>query len=254
MKRMRIALILASTLFFSIAAPSQDEARIQKLFQDAIQLMGGEAYLGVTDVVSEGNLFFFSREGSSGLIKYNDYTKFPDKSRNEQGNRKKERDISVFNLEKNEGWIQEGQKETRAATPDELKGFRNSVKHSLDNILRFRYKDPHNKLFYMGPGEGSDVQFDLVKLLDEENDEVTIYFDRASKMPVKVEYRAIGKHEVRLRIMEDYSQWHVTQGINTPLRTDTYRNGAKFSQQFILKVTYNNNLPDSLFVKPEPQK
>jgi hypothetical protein len=237
-----------------MSSRAQDEERIQKLFQDAIQAMGGDAYLSVTDIVSEGNLFFFSREGSSGLIKYNDYVKLPDKRRNETGNRKKERDVVVFNLEKNEGWIQEGQKETRAAKPDEMTDFKNSVRHSLDNILRFRYRDPHNKLFYMGPGEGSDVQFDLVKLLDEDNDEVTVYFDRVGKLPVKVEYRTVGKNEVRLRVIEEYSQWHVTQGINTPLRKDTYRNGARYRQQFILKITCNNGLADSLFVKPEPQK
>jgi len=28
------------------------------------------------------------------------------------------------------------------------------------------YKDPENKLFYLGPGEGSEVTFELVKLLD----------------------------------------------------------------------------------------
>ena len=254
MNKTKLSLVPIAVILFSALTFGQDEEKIQKLYSDAIQEMGGDSYLNVTDIVSEGNLFFFSREGSSGLIKYNDYSKLPDKSRNEVGNRKKERDIVVFDLGKNQGWIQDGQKETRAATPDEMIEFKNSVKHSLDNILRFRYKDPHNKLFYMGPGEGADVQFDLVKVLDEENDEVTVYFDRMNKLPAKVEYRSIGKHEVRLRIVEEYSQWHVTQGINTPLRSDRYRNGAKYSQQYIVKITYNNNLPDSLFGKPEPQK
>src|SRR5207247_11435227 len=98
--------------------------------------MGGEAYLKVTDTVSEGNYFAFDREGnSSGLIKYNDYTKFPDKSRFELGNKKKEREITVFNLEKGVGWILEGQNETRNAKPEEMKPCRNAVKHRSDKIL-----------------------------------------------------------------------------------------------------------------------
>src|SRR5215831_595626 len=115
MIRMRV-LLAALLLSIPETVPGQDDEKIQKLFRDAIEAMGGEKFLKVDDIVTEGNYFLFDRDGnSSGLIKYNDYTKLPDKSRNELGNKKKERDIVVFNLEKNEGWILEGQKETRAA-------------------------------------------------------------------------------------------------------------------------------------------
>jgi hypothetical protein len=234
---------------------AQDEEKIQKLFQDAVQTLGGETYLKVTDMVSEGNYFAFNREGDhSGLIKYNDYTKLPNKSRFELGNRKKERDITVFDLERDIGWILEGQKETRAATPDEMKEFRNAVKHSIDNVLRTRWKDPANKLFYLGPGEGAEVRFEMVRLLDPENDELTIYFDRISKLPAKIEYRSIDKRGVHLRHVQEFSQWHDIQGVNTPLRVDEYINGRQSAQMFILKIAYNNNLPDSFFSKPEPPK
>ena len=234
---------------------AQDEEKIQKLFQDAIQAMGGQTFLRVSDIVSEGNMFFFNAEGdSSGLIKYNDYTKLPDKSRNEVGNRKKERDIVVFNLSTNEGWILEGQKETKTATPEQMKEFKGMVKHSFDNIFRFRYKDPQNKLFYLGPGQGDDVQSEMVQLLDPDNDTVTIYFSRASRLPTKIEYKSLSKRGVQQRHVEEYSQWHEIQGVKMPLRIDSFVNGRKSSQLFPVKVTFNNNLPDSFFSKPEPPK
>src|SRR5262245_46796358 len=240
----RIRLLLTSVLLaVSENVPAQDEEKIQKLVRDGIEAMGGDTFLRVDDIVSEGNYFMFDRDGnSSGLIKYNDYTKLPDRSRNELGNRKKERDIVVFNLEKGEGWILEGQKDTRDATPDEMKEFRNVVKHSFDLIFRIRYKDPANKLFYLGGGEGSDSRLDVVKLLDPENDEVTIYFDRLSKLPTKIEYRGLDKRGVQLRQVQEFSQWHVIQGIKTPLRTDSFVNGRKSSQLFVVKISYNNNL------------
>ncbi len=255
MKKTTIALIALIGLALSRAASAQDEERIQKLFAQAIEAMGGEAYLGVKDIVSEGSLFFFDRDGnSSGLIKYSDWTKLPDKSRNEVGNKKKLRDVTVFNLETGEGWILEGQKDTRAATPEEMKGFRNDVRHSIDAIFRYRYKDPGNKLFYLGPGEGADVRLEMVKLLDSDNDEVTVYFDRMSSLPSKIEYRSLDKKGVRQRHVQEFSQWHTIQGVNTPLRVDGFVNGVKSSQLFVLKLTYNNSLPDSFFVKPEPPK
>jgi hypothetical protein len=251
---MRIKRLLPIFWIFVSFAPivrGQDEEKIQRLFQDAIQAMGGDKYLNVTDMISEGQTFAFDRDGASSIpVKFTDYTKLPDKSRYELGNKKKERDITVFNLETNEGWILEGQKETREATKEEMSGFKNTVKHAIDNIFRFRYKNPDNKLFYLGPGEEREMTLEIVKLLDPENDEVVIYFDRISKLPAKIEYYDLSNRGVRLRIVDEFSQWHMKQGINTPLRMDGYVNGRRSSQTFILKITYNNNLEDSFFSKP----
>jgi len=254
---MRRLLISIVCFWLMLLAPAmgQDEERIKKLFDDAIQGMGGTTYLAVKDIVSEGNSFAFDLEGNSGpLVKYNDWTKLPDKSRNEQGNRRKERDVVVFNLEQNQGWILEGQKDTRDATPEEMKEFRDLVKHAIDNIFRFRYQDPANKLFYLGIGEGSDYKYELVKLLDPENDEVVIYFDRISRLPAKIEYNVINKRGIKDKHVDEFSQWHMIQGVNTPLRIDSYVNRRKSGQTFPIKLVYNSNLPDSFFSKPIPPK
>jgi hypothetical protein len=251
----KMVLVFSFLFVFVPFSLCQDEEKIQKLFRDAIQTMGGDSYLNVTDMVSEGRTYGFNYEGASSLpIKFMDYTKFPDKSRYESGNRKKELDITVFNLGKNEGWILEGEKETREAKPEEMENFKNTVKHSIDMIFRFRYKDPENKLFYMGPGEGKEVTLEIVKLVDTENDEVLIYFDRISKLPAKIEYRDINDKGVRQRHVDEFSQWFMKQGVNTPLRVDSYINGRRLLQQFLLKITYGNNLQDSFFSKPMPPK
>ncbi len=251
----KIVPVLFAAVVFAFSSRGQDEEVIQKLFQDAIQAMGGEAFLQVTDMASEGQLFVFNNAGdSSGLTKFYDYTKLPDKSRFELGNKKKEMEITVFNLEKNEGWILEGQKPTREATQSEMQEFKNSANHSIDNIFRFRYKDPQNKLFYLGPGDGHEVTLEIVKILDPENDEVTVYFDRISKLPVKTESHSVNSRGIRLRHVNEFSQWHVIQGVKTPLRVDGYINGRRSLQQFILKISYNNNLSDSFFSKPIPPK
>jgi len=251
MLRNKILLVLGLALILAPAALSQDEENTQRLFQDAIQAMGGDAYLNVKDMVSNGQTFAFDREGNSSIpIKFTDYTKLPDKSRFELGNKKNEREITVFNLAANEGWIKEGRKETREATAEEISDFKRVVKHTLDIIFRQRYKDPDNKLFYLGPGEGRDVILEMVKIVDPENDEMVLYFDRISKLPEKIEYWDVSSRGVRLRVVEEFSQWHVIEGVKTPLRIDRYFNGRRSSQHFILEITYNNDLEDSFFSKP----
>ncbi len=255
-KRRRILMpVFCFLLVFAPFARGQDEEKIKKLFQDAIEAMGGDTYLNTTDMISEGQMFGFNYEGASSLpIKFTDYTKFPDKSRFESGNRKSELEITVFNLGKNEGWIYNPAKGVQEAKPEDISRFRNTIKHNIDMIFRFRYKDPENKLFYMGPGEGKEVTLEIVKLVDPENDEVLIYFDRISKLPAKIEYNNVNDRGVRQRNVDEFSQWFMKQGVKTPLRLDGYINGRRLSQVFLLKVTYNNNLQDSFFSKPLPPK
>ena len=251
----KLVLICCFAVLFNPPVRSQEEDTAFRLFEDAIEAMGGEAFLNVRDMVSEGNFFHFDRYGnSSPLIKFKDYTKLPDKSRYELGNKKKELEITVFNLGKNEGWILEGQKETRDATPDEMREFHRVAKHSLDIIFRTRYKDPANRIFYIGPGEGRDFTLERVKLIDPDNDEVTVYFDRMSKLPAKIEYAEVNQRGIRQRVTHEFSQWHWIQDIQTSLRTDGYANGRPTFQSHILTIEYNTDIPDSFFSKPVPPK
>ena len=252
-KMRKLIWVCCFAMIFAPTVRSQDGNEALSLFESAVEAMGGEAFLNVRDMVSDGNYFIFNRYGdSSPLIKFKDYTKLPDKSRHELGNKKKELEITVFNLEKNEGWILEGQKETRDATPEEMREFHNVAKHSMDLIFRIRYKDPANRLFYIGPGEGRDFTLERVKLIDPENDEVTVYFDRMSKLPAKIEYNSMNQRGTRVRVTEEFSQWHWMQGVQTALRTDAFINGRQASQSFILNIEYNTDIPDSFFSKPVP--
>ena len=238
----------------SVHGQETNEEKIQTIFEEAIATLGGDAYMNVRNIVSEGQYFMFNSRGeSSGLIKYVDYTKLPDKSHFELGNKKNEMEITIFDLEKNEGWIIEGERDVKEATENDIKSFWAAANHSIENILRFRWKDPQNKLFYLGAGDGTDVTRDVVKLINSENDEVIVYFDRVSKLPVKVESQRVNERGVRVRVTDEYSQWHKIQDVLTPMRIDSYTNNRRSSQQFILKLSYNDNIRDDLFTKPTPK-
>ncbi len=255
MRRFRYLLLIGVLAAPLSQSRAQDDEKVRKMFQDAIQALGGDTYLNVKDVASEGNYFIYNAQGdSSGLIKFDTYVKLPDKVRFELGNKKKDRDITVFDLAAGVGWILEQPKDLRAATPEEMKAFKADAKHDIDNILHFRWKDPNNKLFYLGPGEGDDVTLEMVQVLDPENDSVTVYFDRISKLPAKVEYQSVNKRGIRERNVQEFSQWHMIEGVNTPLRVDGYANKRRTFSSYAVKVDYNSNLPDSLFTKPEQPK
>jgi len=64
----------------------------------------------------------------------------------------------------------------------------------------------------------------------------------------------VTKRGIRQRIVEEFSQWHTIQGIHTPKRIDQFINGRSSRQTFVLKISYNNNFPESTFAKPIPPK
>ena len=77
-----------------------------------------------------------------------------------------------------------------------------------------------------------------------------IAFDVGSGLPFRMEYQEIGKFGRKLRIAEEFSNWHVIEGVNTPMRTDRFTNEEPSAQVFITKIDYNVGLPDSLFTEP----
>ena len=246
-------LTVLTCCFMLFAAHGQEssEEKIRTLFEDAIAAMGGDVYMDVREIVSEGQYFTFNTRGeSSGLIRFTEYTRLPDKNRFELGNRRNELEITIFDLEKNEGWIIMGERDARAATESEMRSFRESANYSMENIFRFSWNDPRNKLFYLGAGEGADVTRDVVRLINPDNNEVVIYFDRISRLPAKIEFQTTNERGIRVRVVEEYSQWHRTQGILSPRRIDSYTNGRRASQSFFLKISYNGNILEDLFSRP----
>ncbi|MEJ2109463.1 MAG: hypothetical protein P8Z37_06030 [Acidobacteriota bacterium] len=96
------------------------------------------------------------------------------------------------------------------------------------------------------------MTLEKVKLIDPENDEVTIFFDRMSTLPAKIEFRTVNEDGVRQRVVYEFSQWHWIEGVRTTLRTDGFVNGREAFQSHTIEIKYNNDLPDSLFTKPAP--
>jgi hypothetical protein len=260
MKIFKSVLVLSVLMFLpSLYAQkgSQDksgEKKALEAIERCVKALGGTAFLQVKDMKSSGKYYQFRKGENTLPIMYQDYTRLPDKSRYETG-KGKNRDASVFDLAARKGWILEAGKGVREANKEEIDSFKKAVKHAIENVLRTRYKEPGVKLFYFGPEQvTSKKRAEAVQLLDEENDEVTIYIDLSNNLPLKLEYTEALPDGRKLKIEEEYSNWHSIQGVMTPLRIDTFADGNQASQRFIEKISYNNNFPDSLFGKPQVEK
>lgn len=229
-----------------VLLPEQSAAKAKQVIQQGIQALGGDAYLNVHDVTTEGRLAQFDHSGElNGFGNFLDFEIPPDKERQE--NLPKRNIIEVYNGDK--GWTLDrgGVSEAGASEVAEFQG--DSAK-DLDNLLRKRIHEPGMIFRYDGTDFVDLRAVDWVEMVDSDNRTFKIAFSTSTHLPVE-KTTEIRDPDTRLKTeeIEVYSNYHPIDGIQTPFQITRTRNGMKIYQVFFNKVSYNTNLSDSLFTK-----
>lgn len=226
--------------------PEESAAKAKEILQQAIQALGGPAYLNVHDETCILRLGQFGHSGDlNGYAKIIDYTIPPYKDRNE--NLPKRNLIQIMNGGK--GWVLD-RGGVSEASEVEIAQFQDDVRKDLDNILRHRLKEPGMIFRYGGPDVVDLKEADWVELVDSEDRTVRIAVARSDNLPIrKVVVSRDSDSRVKRDELEYYSNYHPISGIQTAYQITRERNGMKVYQAFFDKCDYNTNLSDSLFTK-----
>jgi len=226
--------------------PEESAAKAKELLNQAINALGGAAYLNVRDTTCSGRIGTFDHAGQlTGFGQFIDYTIPPFKERQE--NLPKRNIIEVYNGDK--GWELDRGGVSDAPQAD-LADFQATVRKDLDNILRHRIHEPDMTLRYGGSDVIDGWPADWVELIDGENRAIRIAFDKSTHLPVrKTSENMDPKMHLRMKEIELYSNYHPINGIQTAYQLTRERNGIKIFQAFFDKCEYNTNLSDSLFTK-----
>jgi hypothetical protein len=226
--------------------PAESAAKAKEILQQAIQALGGTAYLNLRDATCEGRLSQFGHSGElNGFEKFADYTIPPFKDRTE--NLPKRNIIEIMNGDK--GWTLDRGGVSDASGAD-LARFQEDTKKDLDYILRSRIKEPNMIFRYAGPDIVDLRPVDWVELVDSDNRTVRIAISQSTHLPVR---KIVDTRDANTRMKTDeveyYSNYHPISGIQTPFQITRERNHIKIYQVFFDKCEYNTNLSDSLFTK-----
>jgi len=229
-----------------VMMPEQSAAKAKQLMQQAIEALGGQAYLNVHDVTCTGRLSMFGHSGDlNGFETFVDYAQPPLKDRQE--NLPKRNLIEVYNGDK--GWVLDRGGVTEAAESDIVR-FQEDNQVDLDNILRHRIHEKNMIFRYAGPDVVDLKEADWVELVDSENRTIRIAFARGTDLPLrKVVETRDPNSQLKSEEIEYYSLYHPIDGVQTPFQITRERNGLKVFQVFFDKCQYNTNIPDSLFTK-----
>lgn len=226
--------------------PAESAAKAKEILQQAVQGLGGAAYLGIRDVTCTGRLSQFGHSGElSGYESFVDYSVPPFKDRNE--NLPKRNIISVMNGTK--GWVLDRGGVSDASGAD-VAQFQEDVKKDLDYILRTRVHEPNIIVRYGGPDVVDLKEAEWVELVDSDNRTIRIAVAKSTHLPIR---KIVDTRDANTRMKSDeievYSNYHPIQGVQTAFQIARERNGVKNYQVFFEKCEYNTNLSDSLFTK-----
>ena len=222
--------------------PGAQKAR--SLLLQAIQALGGQAYLSIKDIQEEGRTYVFDHgQPAGGGIPFWLFWQWPDKQRVELT---KQRD--VIYIYKDDRGYEKTYRGTRAFDEKEMQTYLRERNLSVALLLRSKLNDPTVALFYDGRAFAGDNPADQISLMNAQNQSVTIFLDSISHLPVKTSV-TIRDPETRERdtYEEVDSNFHLVQGIQTPYNVTAFHNGDMTRQRFVNHVSYNNRLPDSLF-------
>lgn len=231
----------------SQSLPAADLANAHKaraLLDQAIEALGGQAYLDIHDMEEEGRTysFYHGRPNSDGLVFWR-FVEPPDKERIEVT---KERDVAYLYVG-NKGW-ELTYKGPRSVETKDLEEYLRHRKFSLENMLHVWINDPGVALFYDGTALAGDVTADKITLINSKDEAVDVFLDTESHLPIKKSYKWRDPVDRQLNLEEElYDNFRVVQGINTPYGFTRFFNGDMQTERFVTAVHYNQQLDQAMF-------
>jgi len=222
----------------------QENARkARALIDQAIQALGGQAFLNFQDMSQQGRTysFYHGQPNSAGVLFWRFY-KFPDMERVELT---KQRDVAyVIHGDKGYEITYKG---TASEDPKVLADSLRRRLHSLEWVLRKWLHDPNVALFYDGRAIAAERPADQVTIM-RQDDSVTIYLDANNHLPLKKSYSWRDPDD-KLRNTEEevYDNYRPVGAIQTPFSITRFLNGDMSNQRFLNSVSFNTGLNDSMF-------
>jgi len=127
--------------------------------------------------------------------------------------------------------------------------------HSIDTVMLTWLKQPGVLISYLGTELVERKVADRVSILTASNDGVTLDLDEYTHLPISLtfQWRDPTYHDFNTE-MQEYDDYHLIEGVMTPLTLTRFHNGDMTTQVFLKDVHYNQHFPADLFDPNRPLK
>jgi hypothetical protein len=226
---------------------------------DALQAVGGKAYLAMEDRVESGRAYSFFRQQLEGLALAKIYTRYLTPVAGKPSVRERQN----FNKDESSGVLfnQDGAWEityrgARLLEPKRAENWRDGTLRSVFYILRQRLDEPGMDFYSRGTDLYDNLPVEIVDITDADGLTVTVFFSQSTKLPVRQllkrrnpDYKDFDTEETLFAKYRD-----VGGGVMWPFNIRRQRNGEKLYEIYSESVQINRNLRDDLFTLPAKLK
>ncbi len=239
-----------------VAAQAQTDATEQaaKLIRSAIEARGGSTYLGIKNLVANGQYTQFDGGSPTVPVPFVDTIVYPDKERTEFGRGKKKNRRIQVNVGAT-GWVYDGETETlKDQNEDQARDFVEGLDNDIDHILRGGWQAEGARARFVGreetrPGERADV----IEVEINPGRKVTFWLDRFTHLPLSIGYEKANDKGIT-RYESRFFQYIVYGGVKFPNIVDFYRDGVQISRINYQDIKLNAVMSDEIFAKPASVK
>jgi hypothetical protein len=228
----------------TIPVDQENARQARALIDQALQALGGQAYLNLRNMQQEGRTysFYHGRPTSNGVLFWR-FVEYPDKERVELT---KQRDVAVV-YAGNKGY-EVTYKGPHAVEKKDLDDYLRRRRLSLETILRTWINDPAVALFYDGNALAGNLPAQQITLINAKNEAVSLFFDLDTHLPIKKTYKWRDPVDKERNFEEElYENYRLVQGVMTPYSFTRFFNGDMQTQRFVNSVHFNQELDPAMF-------
>jgi hypothetical protein len=225
--------------------PAESTAKAKAILQQAIDALGGAAYLNLHNSECTGRYAQFQHSGDiGGYLQIREYREMPDKTRVEYD--PKALIVNVYTG--NQGWSLDrgGVSEVPAA---DLADYQEQLKMQMGYVMRNRMNESGLFFRYGGRDVVDLKEADWVEVGDHGRT-LRIAVGRGDHLPLRsLLLQRDPKTGENTERSTFYTSYHLVDGIQTPFRESRYLNGRQVFQVFWESCAYNVDQPADLFTR-----
>jgi hypothetical protein len=233
--------------------------RGKRVVNEALQAVGGKAYLAMEDRVESGRAYSFFRQQLEGLATAKIYTRYLTPVAGKPSVRERQnfgKDESSGVLFNEVGAWEITFRGARLLEPKRVENWRDGTLRNIFYILRQRLDEPGMDFYSRGSDLYENLPVEIVDITDTNGLTVSVYFSSTTKLPVRQvlkrrnpEYKDFDTEETLFAKYRD-----VGGGVLWPFSIRRSRNGEKLYEIYAESVQINKNLRDDLFTLPAKLK
>ena len=251
--------------------PEESAAKGKQILNDLINALGGPGYREVRESECDGRRALFGHSGElTGYIDFRDFRRYPDKDRTEYigigRNTILQSLIGIDDLDFTHGGIvialyngDRGWTYDRSGVSEmpvtSISDFQEQTKRSIENLLRFRLKEPGLAIRYGGADTVDLNQIDWAEITDSEDRKFRLAVNHSTHLLVRSIVSI--KNEDTQQIDDDaiiYSNYQLHDSVWVAMQLSREHNGRRTAQIFYNACRFNPGFPDDLFSKESLQK